>query len=51
MSRKPLQITSAPNGNLYCLCDDGTIWVRPFNYENVWLPVVPIPQPPQAVGS
>jgi hypothetical protein len=44
VTRKPIQIAIAPNGCLYAVCDDGTIWFRHPPIKD-WIQIENIPQP------
>lgn len=41
--RVPVQISVAPDGGLYCLCNDRTVWMRASGYG--WTLIEPVPQP------
>jgi len=47
--RKPVGVTSIPNGNVVVVCDDGSVWAN--DTHGNWLAYKPIPETHAAGGD
>lgn len=41
--RKVIQISAVPNGSVYALCDDGTMWLL-LDTSETWVEIPDVPQ-------